>query len=67
MKRQAKRANLAQVQQHIQRQRDLGEKMIGGHDRVRPIELIATGWAVAMVILVAFYDFPSAFLLWVTS
>ncbi len=39
--RQATRASRAQVEQHIRRQRLLGEDMIG-LDRARPIELIVT-------------------------
>ena len=66
-KRQAKRANKAQIEQHIQRQRDLGEKMIGGHDSVRWPELIST--AVVLVLLAAstFHVWPGVFWHWVQS
>jgi len=65
--RQAKRANTAQVQQHIQRQRDLGEKMIGGHDRVRWSELLATGAVLALLALSTFHGWPGVFWHWVQS
>lgn len=41
VKRMATKGNRAQVQQHIRRQRALGEQM-QGFDRARPIELIVT-------------------------
>lgn len=53
MKTQATRANRAQVEQHIRRQRDLGERMIGGHDRARLPELWITGCALAGLIVSA--------------
>lgn len=64
MKRQAKRANPAQVQQHIQRQRDLGEKMVGGHDRVRWLELIATAIAVGFLVMSTFHGWPGVIVRW---
>lgn len=67
MKRQAKRANKAQVQQHIQRQRDLGEKMIGGHDRVRWPELVGTAIAVGLLVLSTFHGWPGVLWHWVKS
>ena len=42
---QAERCNHAQVHLHIRRQRKLGERMIGDHDRPRRVDLIATGLA----------------------
>lgn len=53
MKSQATKANRAQVEQHIRRQRDLGECMIGGPDRVRFPELWITGCALAGLIISA--------------
>lgn len=64
---QAKRANRAQVEQHIQRQRDLGEKMIGGHDRVRWIELLATAVVVGLLVLSTFHGWPGVLWHWVKS
>lgn len=67
MKNQAKRANPAQVQQHIQRQRDLGEKMIGGHDSVRWVELLSTGIVLALLAISTFHGWPGVFWHWVKS
>lgn len=64
MKRQAERANPAQVEQHIQRQRDLGEKMIGGHDRALWPELLATGATLILIVLSAFHAWPDALWRW---
>ncbi len=43
---QAERASKAQVDLHIQRQRALGELMIGDRDKPHPVELLATGLAI---------------------
>lgn len=51
MKRQATKANPAQVDLHIQRQKTLGERMIGDNDQPSKWDLIAT---LAMVLLIAF-------------
>lgn len=40
---QAERCNRAQVHLHIRRQRALGERLIGDHDRPRRIDLLITG------------------------
>jgi len=41
-KPQADKANRAQVDLHIQRQKDLGDRMIGDDDMPTAIDLIAT-------------------------
>lgn len=51
MRNQATRASQAAVRQHIERQRNLGELMIGDHDRPRWFELVFTA---ALVICVLF-------------
>ncbi len=53
MKTQATRANAAQVQTHIQRQRALGERMVGENDKPRPLELIVTGAALVLMLCFA--------------
>ncbi|QRE00625.1 hypothetical protein [Pseudomonas phage Itty13] len=52
MKRQAERATPAQVQQHIERQHALGERMIGDRDMPRPVELIVTGLLLVLAFLI---------------
>lgn len=53
MKTQATRCNRAQVQLHIQRQRALGERMIGDTDAPRRLDLIATGLALIALACIA--------------
>lgn len=50
MKTQATKASPAQVRQHIQRQRCLGERMIGDNDEPRPFELFVTAVVVLAVL-----------------
>ena len=52
MRTQATKATRAQVEHHIERQRALGELMIGEHDRPRWVELVVTG-AMVVCVLVA--------------
>lgn len=54
MKQQATRANSHQVEQHIRRQRVLGEEMIG-LDGARPIELIVTAAVLVIAGLCGYY------------
>ena len=51
MRNQATRANRAQVELHIQRQRRYGERMTRFIDSPRQIELIVTG----LVLMAVFY------------
>jgi len=51
VKKQATRANLAQVQLHIRRQRKLGERMIGDHDQPRGWELAASAFFVGLALI----------------
>jgi hypothetical protein len=51
MKRQATKDNQAQVELHIERQRALGERMIGDNDQPSRWDLLAT---LAIIVLVAF-------------
>lgn len=51
MKRQATKGNRAQVELHIQRQRDLGERMIGDNDMPSRWDFLAT-FAMVMLIMV---------------
>jgi len=52
MKRpQATKCNKAQVEQHIQRQRDLGELMIGDNDMPSRWDLLATLGMVALMLI----------------
>jgi hypothetical protein len=53
--KQATKANRAQVEQHISNQRRYGERMIGGLDIVRPVELIVTGGIIVCAILWAYF------------
>lgn len=54
MKDQASRASRAQVEQHIRRQRLLGEDMIG-LDAARPLELIITAAVLVLAGLCSYY------------
>ena len=47
MSRQASRCNDTQRHVHTQRQRALGERMVGEHDRPRLLEVAATFLALA--------------------
>lgn len=49
MKTQATKATRAQVEHHIERQRALGEWMIGDHDRPRLKELVTVAVLVGMI------------------
>lgn len=51
MRRQATKANPAQVALHIARQRRLGERMIGDNDKPTKLELAVTGLAIIAMIL----------------
>lgn len=50
-KKQATKANQAQVELHCERQRILGERMIGDHDMPSKWDFLATG-AIVMLIFV---------------
>lgn len=52
MNLQAERCDRYEVKKHIYRQRTYGARLIGDHDRPRPIELAAT---LAMVVCVSLY------------
>lgn len=52
---QATRANPAQVDLHLLRQRKLGERMIGDNDRPRAIELAVTAILVVIVICALYF------------
>lgn len=65
MKRQATKANRAQVQLHIERQRELGELMIDDVDRIRPIELAVTFIALALTFLDCKYGWWDALRAWI--
>lgn len=49
MKRQAERDSAAQVELHLKRQKALGERMIGDHDKPGRWDLLAT---LAMIMLI---------------
>lgn len=49
--KQATKANPAQVYLHIQRQRALGERMIGDHDQPGKWELIVTLAIIVAIVL----------------
>ncbi len=51
MSRQATRANQAQVDQHIARQRKLGERMIGDNDKPRGWELAASAFFLGLALI----------------
>lgn len=51
---QATKANRAQVELHIERQRTLGERMIGDHDNARAWELIATLAVIGLILFGTF-------------
>ncbi len=54
----AERCTDAQRELHVARQRNLGERMIGDHDRPRRIELVVSGVLfVAMVAVAAAHYF----------
>lgn len=50
----ATRANHAQVQLHISRQRALGERLIGDHDKPRRIDLAATLIVLGAIVIGSF-------------
>lgn len=50
MKKQATKANTAQVELHIERQKSLGERAIDDIDEPRAIELIVTAICIAIAI-----------------
>lgn len=56
MKRQATRANRAQVELHIERQRALGESMIDDDDKPEPIEFLIT--ALVLIALAVLWWMP---------
>lgn len=51
MRKQATKANQAHVELHIQRQRRLGERMIGDHDQPGKWDLIVTLAAIVVIVL----------------
>lgn len=51
MSRQATRANQAQIQLHIRRQRTLGERMIGDNDNPRGWELAASAFFLGLALI----------------
>ena len=53
-KQQATKANRAQVELHVERQRTLGERMIGDHDNARAWELIATLAVIGLILFGTF-------------
>lgn len=50
MRKQATKANRAQVELHIQRQRRLGERMIGDNDQPTRLELAVSGLVILALI-----------------
>lgn len=54
MKRQATKDNRAQVELHIERQRILGERMIGDNDKVKPWDLVVTAVVVGLILFGTF-------------
>lgn len=50
MRKQATKANRAQVELHIRRQRRLGERMIGDNDKPTRLELAVTGLVIAAIV-----------------
>lgn len=52
MRAQATKASRQHVELHIKRQRRLGERMIGDHDRPTWIELAVTGLALIVLALI---------------
>jgi len=53
-KQQATKDSRAQVELHIERQKALGERMIGDHDNARAWELIATLAVIALILFGTF-------------
>lgn len=53
---QAERTEPQNVELHIERQRALGEKMIGDHDRPRWPELAFTAVGLAAIVATLFYN-----------
>ena len=49
--KQATRANRQQVEQHIQRQRTLGERMIGDNDKPRGWEFAASAFFIGLALI----------------
>ena len=49
--KQATKANPAQVDLHIRRQRNLGERMIGDHDKPRKWDLIISLGCLVIIVL----------------
>lgn len=54
MKRQATKDNRAQVELHIARQRNLGERMLGDNDKPSRWDLLVTLLAVGLVLFGTF-------------
>nr|WP_294974958.1 hypothetical protein [uncultured Pseudomonas sp.] len=65
MKRQATKATTAEIELHIERQRELGELMIGDVDKIRPIELAVTAIALALTFLDYKYGWWDALRAWI--
>lgn len=51
MRKQATKASPEHVDLHIRRQRSLGERMIGEHDRPRKWDLIVTLVAIVIIVM----------------
>lgn len=56
MKKQATKANPAQVELHIERQKHLGELAIDDRDEPTTLELVVTVIIVAIVIWITFFN-----------
>lgn len=53
MSEQAERCTRRELDLHIDRQRNLGELMIGDHDKPRRIELVVSGWLFLVLVAVS--------------
>lgn len=51
MRQQATKASREHVELHIERQRVLGERMIGDHDKPRKYDLIVTLMAIVIIVM----------------
>lgn len=55
MRKQATKANPAQVELHIERQKNLGERAIDDIDEPKAIELIVTAICIAIAVWLTFF------------
>jgi len=53
-RKQATKDNAAQIELHIQRQRTLGERMIGDNDKPKAWDLLATAAIVGLILFGTF-------------